>query len=92
MLVATVAPRHFLTGSASEDTWADPESQLLASHSASAAWEQLGLRGLVSPDRYAEIGDTFDEGNICYHLRAGKHYLSRYDWHVYMNYIKNHLA
>ncbi len=91
-LIATVAPRHFLSGAAVEDTWADPEAQLLGCHAASPAWEQLGLKGLISPDRYAEIGETFGNGNVAFHLRSGSHYLSRYDWNVYMNYIKKNLV
>ena len=92
MLVAAIAPRHFLSGAAAEDTWADPESQLLSCFAASAAWENLGQKGLVAPDRYAEVGEQFSEGNISYHLRAGLHYLSREDWQIYMDYIKKHLA
>ncbi|MBE6662577.1 MAG: hypothetical protein E7606_04765 [Ruminococcaceae bacterium] len=92
MLVATIAPRHFLSGAAVGDGWADPESQLLSCRAASVAWEQLGKKGLVAPDRYAEVGEQFPEGNISYHLRDGLHYLSRYDWNVYMNYIKKNLA
>lgn len=91
MLVASIAPRHFLCGTAVDDVWADPESQLLSCYAASRAWEQLGMKGLIAPDRYAEIGESFTEGGICYHLREGKHYLSRYDWNVYMGYIKKNL-
>jgi hypothetical protein len=91
MLVAMVAPRHFLSGAAVEDVWADPESQLLACHAASAVWEKLGQKGLVAPDRFAKVGEHFDEGMVSYHLRSGKHYLSRYDWNVYMEYIKKNL-
>lgn len=92
MLVAAVAPRHFLSGAALDDTWADPESQLLSCFAASAAWENLGQKGFVAPDRYAEVGEQFSEGNISYHLRAGLHYLSREDWNIYMDYIKKHLV
>ncbi len=91
-LIAAIAPRHFMSGAALEDTWADPESQLLACHAASGAWESYGMRGLVAPDRYATPGEVFDEGGICYHLREGRHYYSRNDWRVYMNYIKKNLT
>ena len=91
MLIAAVAPRHFLSGAAVEDTWADPESQLLSCHAASVVWDKLGHKGLIAPDRYAEVGEHFSDGNISYHLRSGRHYLSRYDWNVYMEYIKKNL-
>ncbi len=90
-LIAAVAPRHFMSGAALEDTWADPESQLLACHAASGAWESYGMQGLIAPDRYAIPGEVFDKGNICYHLRAGTHYYSRNDWLVYMDYIKKNM-
>lgn len=91
-LIAAVAPRHFLAGAAVLDTWADPASQQLACYAASAAWEQLGLPGLLCPDRYAAVGEVFGDGGISFHLRAGDHYLSRYDWNVYMDYIRRHLC
>lgn len=88
MLMACVAPRVLMIGSSSEDIWADPDSQLLACRAASKAWENLGLSGFVSPDRLPLTGDNFSEGNVCYHLREGLHYLSRADWQIYMNAIK----
>lgn len=91
-LIAAIAPRHFMSGAALEDIWADPESQLLGCHAASGAWESYGLRGLVAPDRYATPGEVFNEGNICYHLREGRHYFSRSDWLVYMDYIRNNMG
>lgn len=89
MLIATIAPRCVLVGSAADDYWADPPSQFLCCAAASKAWENLGLTGLVAPDRAPEIGDDFRDGNVCYHLRAHDHYFSRLDWNVYMEIIKN---
>lgn len=84
-LIATIAPRKVICAAALEDTWADPDSQLLSCAAASAAWECFGQRGLVAPDRLPVAGDTFYEGTLRYHLRLGQHYLSRYDWNLYMN-------
>lgn len=88
LLLATIAPRKVLVGSAADDYWADPPSQFLCCAAASKAWENLGLAGLVAPDRAPEIGDDFRDGNVCYHLRAHDHYFSRLDWNVYMEIMK----
>ncbi len=92
MLLATIAPRTLLLGAAHEDTWADPYSQYLGAVAASTVWEQLGMKGFIHPDRLPEIGDTFDEGDICYHLRWGKHFLGRLDWNQYIKIIRRVMA
>lgn len=88
MLLATIAPRILLTGAAIGDVWSDPASQYLSAVAASRAWENHGLSGLVHPDRLPEVGDNFDDGNICYHLRDYAHYFSRDDWNVYIASIR----
>lgn len=88
MLLATIAPRTLLIGSAAEDAWADPDSEYLSCVAASKAWENLGLKGFIAPDRLPVPGADFHEGNICYHLREGAHYFSRRDWVTYMNIIR----
>lgn len=82
-LIASVAPRCALIGSASEDIWADPESEFLACAAASSAFK----KGLVSEDRLPEIGEAFLESDIGYHLRKGLHYFSRDDWHRLIEFI-----
>ena len=87
-LLAAVAPRKIALGAAFEDEWADPDSQYLSACSASEVYEKYGFAGLVHPDRLPFIGDRFSGGQICYHLRAGKHFFSRTDWLVYLDEIK----
>lgn len=87
MLLATTAPRTLLIGAAIEDTWADPDSQYLSCFAASKVWKTLGKRGLVAPDRLPVVGAAFNEGNVCYQLREGTHYLSRKDWRFFMDTI-----
>lgn len=88
-LVAATAPRYVYCGAAVEDTWADPYSQFLSYYAASDVYKLLGLGELSCPDKYPEIGDTFAKGDIGYHLRSGTHYLSRYDWNRYMEFMKS---
>ncbi len=85
-LIASIAPRFVSVASASEDDWADPENEQLSCFAASEAFEKLGLKGFVC-DRKAEIGDKFFEGSIGYFLRKGRHFYSRRDWQLLMEFI-----
>lgn len=85
-LVAAIAPRKVLIGSASEDLWADPVSEQLCCFAASPAFDN----GFVCPDRKAEIGEEFFQGDIGYHLRKGSHYFSREDWNRLIRFVNQH--
>ena len=87
-LLSLIAPRYLLVGSAELDSGADPESEFLTTAHASAAWELLGEKGLVSTtDDMPVPGALLDKGNILYHYRKGKHYLSREDWAAYIKFL-----
>ena len=90
-LTSLVAPRYLCAGGAVEDTWADPNSEYLCLCETSRIYELLDAPGLIHPDRMTVPGDTFHEGNIGLHLRRFGHYLSRYDWNRYMEFIRSHL-
>lgn len=85
-LIAAIAPRKVLIGSASEDLWADPVYEQLCCFAASAAFQ----KGFVCPDRPAIVGEIFLEGDIGYHLRKGLHYFSREDWARLIQFVNNH--
>ena len=87
-LVALVAPRAVFIGGAIEDVWADNDNQFLSGVAASEIWEMYGKVGMISPDRLPVLGDTWTDGTVGFHLRAGKHYHSRTDWLVYMDAVK----
>lgn len=89
-LIASIAPRYVCVGSASEDLWADPESEMLACLAASPAFEDYGKKGFVCGERYAEIGEAYFEGSVGYHLREGLHYFSRTDWHRLIEFVRLH--
>lgn len=82
-LVASIAPRHVLVGSASEDLWADPVSEFLCCVAASPAF----ANGFQHENRLPEIGDEFFAGDIGYHLRKGLHYFSREDWNKLIKFV-----
>jgi len=89
-LAASIAPRKAYVASAVEDIWADPSHEMLCCVAASEMYEKAGLAGFVCADRLPQIGDSFHEGNIGYHLRAGTHYFSREDWLISIEYFKKH--
>lgn len=88
-LIGAIAPRAVSIGSAKEDLWADPDNEYLGACAASPAWDLLLKKGFAHPDRLPECGDRLTEGKLSYHLRAGTHYLSRADWQVYIDVLKN---
>ena len=85
-LVASIAPRKTLIGSASDDIWADPISEQLCCFAASSAFKN----GFVHNGKTAEIDEEFLEGDIGYHLRKGLHYFSREDWHKLIKFVNIH--
>ncbi len=87
-LLASIAPRKVVIGSASKDFWADPVAEQLSCFAASPAFKN----GFVCPDRKAEAGEEFFEGDVGYHLRPGLHYFSREDWLKLIKYVKLHFV
>ena len=86
-LLALIAPRYLLVGSAEQDRGADPEAEFLTTLHASAAWELLGEKGLVTNNEMPKPGDFLGQGKVLYHYRKGRHYLSRDDWNAYMRFL-----
>lgn len=85
-LVASIAPRKVLIGSASEDKWADPLSEMLCCVASSPAFN----KGFKYEDRPPQINDKFFDGDIGYHMRKGFHYFSREDWLRLIEFVKIH--
>ena len=85
-LVASIAPRKVLIGSASKDGWAYPMSEQFCCFAAAPAFPN----GFVCPDRKAEEGEMFFDGDIGYHLREGLHYFGREDWNKLILFVKKH--
>ena len=87
-LTALTVPRTLIVGSAVLDQWADPVSEFLGAKVLDEAYAIYGMQGLVTPDELPKVGAILDEGNACYYMREGTHYLSRHDWNTYCNIIK----
>ncbi len=88
-LVALIAPRLVCIGSATEDPHAGPYGEYCTARYASPAWTIFGRRGFVSRG-FPEPGQPQQEGDISYHIRAGKHDLTPSDWGFYMDFADRH--
>lgn len=89
-LLSLTAPRKLYVASAQDDSWADPESEFLSCVAAGSVYEFLGETGISCPDRLPQADESMHDGSIGYHMRKGEHYLSRYDWQKFMEYINKH--
>ena len=91
MLLAMVAPRYLYITDSIEDEWADPDAEFLSARLASEAYELYGLRGLVAPEKPV-LHETYQEGRIAFHVKAGDHSQTKFDWDNVMNYFDKILA
>ena len=86
-LLAAIAPRPLAVGSAQEDEWADPVSQLLSCLAAAPAWRLLGREALAEPYEMLRPGYALQKGWVSFHIRSGGHSLSRWDWKRYLAFF-----
>lgn len=88
-LIALVAPRPVYIASASEDLWSDPRGEFLAAVAADPVYQLLAGTGLSTKD----MPDTRNpaHGRIAYHVRAGGHDITPYDWEQYLIFADTYL-
>ena len=84
MLMSLIAPRGLYVASAEGDQWSDPRGEFLGAAYASAAWGLFGKKGIGTmemPGLHQPVGD-----HVRYHIRAGKHDVTAYDWEQYLKF------
>ena len=86
MLMALVAPRGLYVASAEEDRWSDPHGEFLGAVHAGPVYALLGKQGIGTdrmPALHQPVGHT-----VMYHIRAGKHDVTAYDWEQYLKFAE----
>ena len=85
MLLALMAPRAIYVASADEDLWSDPRGEFLSlaySSPAYALWGEMPVRAEEIPP----LNRPLLRGRRGYHIRAGGHDLTRYDWERFLDF------
>ena len=86
-LLAANYPHLVYVASALEDEWAYPKNEYLSCVAASEFFTARGRKGFISDDELPELRKRYNDGDIGYHLRPGRHYLSREDWQRYFEFL-----
>jgi hypothetical protein len=86
-LLALIAPRRVVVGSAASDANSDPEGEFLAYVAAAPVYEIYGLgnTGLPTSTWPPKTDQAFRGPAMSYHRRSGAHDLTAADWKIYLN-------
>lgn len=82
LLLALIAPRPLYIASAHEDQWADPKGEFLSAYHASKVYGLFSKMGISEP-HLPEVHQLL-QNTVAYHIRAGKHDVTDYDWEQYL--------
>lgn len=89
MLLALIAPRLLYLASATEDLWADPDSEFASALAADEAYRARNVEGLACKT-IPVPGAPSHEGRIGYHVRSGGHALTKEDWSLFCDFWAKH--
>lgn len=85
MLMALIAPRPLYVASAQQDDWADPYGEYLSLFYAKPAYKLLGSSSNLNLEQ-PKVNEPVISGQLGYHMRTGKHDVTRYDWERFMDF------
>jgi hypothetical protein len=88
MLIALIAPRPVYVASAQDDQWADPKGEYTSLYLSSPVYNLFGLPTLKTSE-LPPVHQPLTRGKQSYHIRSGKHDLTRYDWEQYIQVANN---
>ncbi|MEP4077545.1 alpha/beta hydrolase family protein [Haloferula sp.] len=81
-LIACIAPRPVYVASASDDAWADPEGEFLGLKKAAPVYALFEKEPFMA-DKIPPADEAIGKKKMRYHLRKGKHDITRSDWGHY---------
>ncbi|MGD0225819.1 MAG: acetylxylan esterase [Terriglobia bacterium] len=88
-LIALIAPRPVYITSAEEDQWADPRGMFMAAVAAGPVYQLLHAEGLGT-DQMPALNQPIMH-TIAFHIRAGKHAVTAFDWDQFLAFADLHL-
>ena len=91
-LLACIAPRPLYVASASEDRGADPEGEFASWHTARQVWGLYDYPAGPVPMPAPGGAVSGDGAPLGYHLRAGGHDVTAFDWHHWLDFADRWVA
>lgn len=90
-LIGLIAPRGVYVTSADEDLWADPRGEYEALVAAGPVYALLG-KDHIKAKAVPPLNTPQHIGATGYHIRTGKHDLTRKDWGYFLNFADQFFA
>ena len=84
ILLSLIAPRPLYVASAAGDTWSDPKGEFLSARETGKVYALFGKKAIEAdtmPGLHEPVGNT-----VRYHIRAGRHDVTLYDWQQYLQF------